>query len=180
MISPAPCPVSTGGRARGHLACPPHPGNRYVRTFKTETQYDLEFKNHWKRRISSTAARGRALPPAHAASGLTSLLGLKGAFSEKCADRSSPLRDYIIREALPCRALVERSALALSRWAASRLVLAGAPLSRKWPMKSFRPSLSRPSFGLSLTLRGAQKRASARSQPPPARDPREPPTGRRD
>lgn len=59
---------------------------------------------------------------------------------------------YILREVRPCRALVVRSALALSTLASSALPGACVLFNKKCLIKSVKPSRSTPSFGLSDTL----------------------------
>lgn len=77
----------------------------------------------------------------------------------RCADRGTPpATHYILRAPRPCRAWVHSSARS------RRAPASGAPLSRKWLMKSFRPSRSRPSAGLSDTL-GRKGHTSVTSRP---------------
>ena len=73
-------------------------------------------------------------------------------FSGQQSHTQVPDPTYILSAALPCRAWVVSSALSRSAPASSALRGACAPFSRKWLMKSFKPSRSTPSFGLSDTL----------------------------
>lgn len=98
----------------------------------------------------------------HTVSGVTSLLGLKGTFSDKWPLTCRPLADYILREAWPCKLFVERSALSLSTLASSALACVCTLFTRKWLMKSFRPSLNMPSFGLSATLERSRRNVCQR------------------